>query len=518
MDLGFGNWVTVHASRYPSRPALADHDGSRSLTYGDLEARTNAVAASLSAKGIRRGDRVAMLTLNSIEMLEIYIACAKLGAIAVPVNFRLAPPEVEYVLRDSGAQLLFTSPALVPVAEAACTPETFVRERIVVPDAAMRAAGDGGGYAELLNGDPTRVVRDITHDDVCVIMYTSGTTGRPKGAMLTHGNFQWNAIHGLRFGSGVGYEDVCLTAAPLFHIGALGVQTLPFLYAGASTVMMEAFEPGAWIAAAERHRITMAFAVPAMWAAIAHHPSIDAADLGSLEFAITGGAPCPVPVIERLQSLGMAFTEGFGMTETSPNACYLPQDDVVRKAGSIGKPVMHMDFRLVRDDGSEAAVGEVGELVVRGPNVFVGYWDKPQATAEAIREGWFHTGDLGKIDEEGFYTLVDRKKDMIISGGENIYPIEVEQAMVRHPDVNEVAVVGRPDEKWGETVVAVVVRAEGSSLTAEDLIDWTRQQIAHFKSPRVVDFVDALPRNATGKVLKREIRAKYTESGTAVQR
>ena len=519
VDAGFGDWVTKHALRNPDRPALVSAETGQVTTYAELEVRTNRLADALSSEGVVRGDRVAMLTLNSVAMMEIYVAVAKLGAISVPVNFRLSAPEVRYVLTDSGAKVLFASTSLTALADAACAEGTAVQTRIAVPTAADRAAGAEGEYEDLLrSGKPERVTRLIDLDEVCVLMYTSGTTGAPKGAMLTHGNFQWNVFNGLGLGDGNNRRDITLSSAPLFHIGALGVHTMPYLYLGASTVIQEAFTPESWLELAERHRITNAFLVPAMWAAVLNAPSFATRDLSSLRTAVSGGAPCPIVVIEGMRALGVQFTEGFGMTETSPNASCLQPDEVVDHAGSIGKPLMHVEFRLVDETGEDVPIGEVGELVIRGPNVMAGYWKKPEATAEAMRGGWFHTGDLGRRDEAGFYTLVDRKKDMIITGGENVYPIEVEQVMYRHPDVGEVAVIGVPDTAWGESIVAVVARTPDGQVSAEELLAWTRDRVAHFKSPKRVEFVEALPRTATGKVLKRDLRELYGGAASAVNR
>lgn len=518
MDLGFGNWPTIQALRNPTRPAFIDADTGKTTSFVQLEERTNRLADALHARGVRRGDRVAMVTLNSPMVMEIYFAVAKLGAISVPINFRLSTSEINFVLQDSGATVVFASSTLAATVDAA-REGTFVRETIVVPVSAQRRVGEGLDHDRLVaGGDPARVVRDISHDDLAVLMYTSGTTGRPKGAMLTHGNFQWNAFHAFGFGRGLGREDVTVSAAPLFHIGALGIHTMPLAYIGGCTVIMEAFTPEGWLDVVERYRTTVAFLVPAMWAAVAQSPTVAQRDLESLKFAVSGGAPCPVVVMTALKDLGMEFTEGFGMTETAPIAACLAPEDTIDHAGSIGRPVAHVDFRLVDAEGHEVGTNTVGELTMRGPNVFVGYWGLPQASAEALRGGWFHTGDMGRVDEDGYYTLVDRKQDLIITGGENVYPIEVEQVIYQHPDVTEVAVVGAPDETWGETVIAVVVTRSESTLTADELLTFTRERIAHFKAPRRVEFVEALPRNATGKVLKRALRQTYGGTSIVVSR
>lgn len=518
-DLGYGSWISRHALRNGERTALVDDIGGVVTTYAQLEERTNQLASALSANGVQRGDRVAMLTLNSPQMMEIYVAAAKLGAIAVPVNFRLHSSEVAYVLEDSGASFLFHSTAFAQLAADATADNRRILRSVVVPTLSERTGGGGGDYEKFLaGGSPERVERDISHDDVCVLMYTSGTTGRPKGAMLTHGNFFYNAINGMGFDSGIGRTDITISAAPLFHIGALGVHTLPFLFVGGSVVITEAFSPDGWLEGVERHGVTKAFLVPAMWAAVAQSEAIKNTDLSTLRAAISGGAPCPITVIKALRENGMEFTEGFGMTETSPIAACLQPEDVVDHAGSIGRPVQFNDFQILDEEGHEVSVGDVGELCVRGPNVFVGYWGKPDETARALRDGWFHTGDLAHVDEQGFYTLVDRKKDMVITGGENVYPIEVEQVMHQHPEVLEVAVIGVPDDKWGERVMAVVVRTQDATVSAEELRQWTRDRIAHFKAPSEVRLAEELPRTATGKLLKRELRQELGGSDATVSR
>ena len=349
-------------------------------------------------------------------------------------------------------------------------------------------------------------------------MYTSGTTGRPKGALLTHDNHLWNVVNSLSFGRGLRETDVTVTVAPMFHIGGLGVHTLPLLYVGGTNVLLPSFDPLRTLEAMSRERATVQFMVPAMWAALMSVPGFDGFDLSSLELAVSGGAPCPLPVIDFFQGKGLPFQEGFGMTETAPLVSVLDADHVKEKAGSIGRAVFHVRARIVDDTDRDARTDDVGELVLRGPNVFAGYWGMPEATAEAFRGGWFHTGDLGRMDAEGFITLVDRKKDMIITGGENVYPIEVEQVLYRHDAVREVAVVGVPDDRWGETPVAVVALQDGTETTAEELIAYSRERLAHFKCPTRVEFVSELPRNATGKVLKTVLRQQHGGGEQAVRR
>ncbi|ALG85474.1 acyl-CoA synthetase [Gordonia phthalatica] len=517
-DQGIGNWPTIHRVRHPHRVALIDAANGAELTFEDLDLRTNALADVLRGMGIGKGDRVALVTLNSPQMLEVIFAVAKLGGVAVPINCRLQAPEVQYILGDSGARVVFSSPQTATVV-AAAVDGTDVAEIIEIPSGEQRTAGEPSRYEELITGgDTERAEADVAPDDLAMLMYTSGTTGFPKGAMLTHANHHWNAINNLVAVEGVGPRDISLAGAPLFHIGALGIFSLPLLYGGGTTVVLETFTPDAWLAAVERHRVTVAFAVPAMWAAIDAALAESETDLSSLRFGLCGGAPCPVVLIESLTRRGVRFAEGFGLTETAPIACVLDIEDTVRFAGSVGKPALHVDLKVADAQGAEVPRGTIGELLVRGPNVFVGYWNKPEASAEALRDGWFFTGDLATCDDAGYYRIVDRKKDMIVSGGENVYASEVEQVMHRHPAVGEVAVIGIPDDKWGESVTAVVAVKPDAEVSEADLITWTREQIAHFKSPRAVHFVDALPRTATGKILKRDLRKRWTEDGSAVQR
>ena len=517
---GIADWLVRRAARSPHAIALVDSDSRRRVSYAELEAEVASLAAALYADGLRRGDRLALLMENSVEMVRVLFAAASLGAIAVPVNFRLSAREISYVLTDSGASFFSISDALLDLAATSLESAEHAVRRVVVEQARPVA----GVPAVSVYQDPTQVPRRapdplVGLDDLCMIMYTSGTTGLPKGAMLTHGNMQWNAINCCTAGS-VGHSGmtVTLAIAPMFHIGSLGISVLPVLYAGGTVVTVRAFDPRRALELVQEHGVTTQFMVPAMWAALSRVPDFDRFDVSSVRYVLCGGAPCPLPVIDFYQRRGWQFLEGFGMTEASPNTLLLDAESVVSHAGSVGRPFMHVDVRIVDLDDHDVPVGEVGEVVLRGPNIFAGYWGKPLETDEALRGGWFHTGDLGRADADGYVTLVDRKKDMVISGGENVYPIEVEQVLYQHPAVGDAAVIGVPDERWGETVVAIVVPVEGTHPEAAELIDWTRERLAHFKSPRHIVFVDELPRTATGKVLKRSLREQVTGSAAAVQR
>ncbi|WP_453984660.1 acyl-CoA synthetase [Brevibacterium casei] len=511
-----GTWPSIHALRNPDRPALIDGNTGRQTTFRELDVRTTQLAAGLRERGLEAGERVAIFAINSPEMLEVVLAVAKLGAVSVMINVRLTAPEVKYILTDSGASRLFSSTALLPVAEQAVN-GTPVESILTLSMAEEREAGTVSDFDELLAaGAAAEPIlsngTEVDPDSPAVLMYTSGTTGRPKGAIITHSNLFWVSIYHNAFEKGLNHYDVSLASAPLFHIGALALYTIPGLYWGACSVILESFDPVKWIDLVEEHGVTKAFAVPTMWAAIAS--ALGDRSISTLDVAITGGAPCPLPVIETLQSKGVRFTEGFGMTETTAMASTLPTADVTAKLGSIGIPSLHVDFKITDAAGDPVATGEVGELLVRGPSVSPGYWNNPGATAEAFRDGWFHSGDLAVVDSDGYYRIVDRMKDMFISGGENVYPVEVEQVLYGHPAVAEAAVIGIPDEKWGETAVAFIVLDTEQTLTAEEAATGIRahaeQRLARFKLPKRFEFVDSLPRTATGKIRKVELRSNFS--------
>lgn len=520
MNGGIADWVTRRATRKGSAVAIIDGDRDVALSYSDLDGAIAGLAGALHTRGVRRGDRVALLMENSIEFVQVMFATVRLGAVAVPVNYRLSAAEIAFILTDSGATVLAISEPFGDLATQALADADTVRLVIgsipqVPSDSAFTTT-----TLEALAGShqPREIDHGIHDDDLCLLVYTSGTTGRPKGAMLTHGNMLWNAINSVTIGTGYCGSTTTIAVAPMFHMGALGLSVLPVLYAGGTVVSTRSFDPIRTLEMFQRYGVTTQFMVPAMWSALSRVPDFDSFDTTSMQFVLCGGAPCPLPLIDFYQSRGWKFMEGFGMTEASPNTLLLDHEFVLSHAGSVGRPFMHVDVRIVDDEDREVEIGEVGELVVRGPNLFAGYWGLPDATARAMRGGWFHSGDLARQDKGGFITIVDRKKDMIITGGENVYPIEVEQALYPHPAVADVAVIGVADELWGETVLALIVLEDGATATEQELIQFCRSRIAHFKCPRRVEFLDRLPRNATGKVLKRDLRAQRGASQSVVDR
>ncbi len=506
---GVGAWVRHLADQRADHDALV-FEGVR-YSYRDFNQRINRAANGLAGLGVGKGDRVAMLLLNSNAFLEVLFACAKLGAIAVPVNFRLSPAEVGFILENSEAATLVYHPVFAALARPG-RGNGFLNNVIAVAQRDHAAAAGDADYEALLAGaSDAEPEAQVLPDDPLMMMYTSGTTGRPKGALLSHGNATWNCIHAHISDMGVLRSDIVLNVAPLFHIGGLAVNTLTALHIGATVILQAQFDPVQVLKALESERVNKLFLVPAMWHALTLVPDFDDYDLSALRALTSGGAPCPIPVIEFFQSRGFKFYEGFGMTETCAGVCILGDADAVRKNGSVGKPLMYEQMRIVDETGNDVPQGETGELVLRGPNIFLEYWNRPDATEEAFRDGWFHTGDLARQDEEGFYYIVDRKKDMLISGGENVYPTEVEQVLYRHPKVQEVAVIGTPDERWGEVPMALVVPKDGNAPTLEELEAFCQDKLARFKTPKHLVVLDELPRTATGKVLKRELRKEYAE-------
>ncbi|MFJ3905027.1 long-chain fatty acid--CoA ligase [Streptomyces sp. NPDC090025] len=498
---GLGSWPARRARKTPHRTALLHR--STALSYGELHDRTTRLAHALRAAGVRRGDRIAYLGPNHPAFLETLFAAAVLGAVFVPLNTRLAGPELAYQLADSGSTVLLHSPGLAALADEAARAGGVTRTVI-------EAAGPA--YEALL-ADASDVPIDeaVAPSDVCLIMYTSGTTGRPKGAMLTHGNLTWNAVNVLVDHDLVA-DETALVSAPLFHTGGLNMLALPVLLKGGACVLVESFDAGDTLDLIERHRVTFMFGVPTMFDQVARQSRWPSADLSSLRLLNCGGAPVPTSLIATYQERGLTFVQGYGMTEASPGALFLDTEHARVKAGSAGVPHFFTDVRVVRPDQSPVDVGETGEVLIRGPHVMAGYWGLPEESAAAFRDGWFRSGDAARVDADGYVTIVDRFKDMIISGGENIYPAEVEDALLAHPDIAECAVIGIPDPKWGESARAIVVPRAGTAPEPAELLAALHGRLAKYKIPKSLILVDALPRTASGKLLKHHLRADFGDA------
>jgi len=474
----------------PDRVAVVH--GDESMTYRSLHERATRVAHVLARLGVSGGDRVAYLGPNEPAFLETLFGTGLLGAIFVPLNTRLAPPELAYILTDSGTSVLVHAPTHAEHAES-------LRDK--VPHVLDRE-----NYERLLADAPTRPVDEaVDQDDVAVIMYTSGTTGRPKGAALSHANVHWNTVN-LLIDVDLAGDEVTLVNAPMFHVAALNQTVLPTLLKG-GTLVLDSFDPVRTLSTIARHRVTYLFGVPAMFQAVAATAEWPAADLSSVRTMICGGAPVPEKVITTYQERGLVFLQGYGLTESSPSALFLRAAESDR-VGSAGTPCFFTDVRVIDADGEDTRPGEPGEVILHGPNVMTGYWGKPDATAAVLSpDGWLRTGDVAIVDDDGFLYIRDRIKDVIISGGENIYPAEVEDVLHRHPKVADCAVIGLPDEKWGEVGRAIVVARE--PVAPEELLTFLNGLIARYKIPKSVVFADTLPRTASGKLLKSALRKDY---------
>ncbi|MHB8771808.1 MAG: class I adenylate-forming enzyme family protein [Syntrophales bacterium] len=501
--MNVGEWVFKRSATYPEGPFLKDED-ERAFTNRQFNERVNRMAQALAAWGVGRGERIAVLMANSSEFLEIFFACAKTGAIMAPLNFRLAVPELAFILGDCAPRVLVYSADFSARAGELKTALPGVMRFLRHGGAEGADPPLADAVAAFPAAEPVPAA-EVTLDDPLFIMYTSGTTGDPKGAVLTHGNVLFGSINTV-VGCGIDRSFRSLVVAPLFHIGALGASALPILYAGGSLVLKGFTNASEVIELISRERINYLFAVPVMFQLLLKTEQWPTADFSPVRFFIAGGAPMPLEVIRKYQQdKGVFFSQGYGMTETF-RLTSLDLVDSIRKAGSVGKEMLHVLLRIVDDSDRDVAPGESGEIIVKGPNVFSGYWNKPVETAEAMRGGWFHTGDMGRRDEEGFLYIVGRKVEMIISSGENIYPAEVERAVQALPGVREAAAVGMPDRKKGEVVAVFVLLKEEAGLTEAALLEALRGKIAPFKIPKKVVFVAEFPRNTTGKILKKELK------------
>lgn len=484
-------------------------------TYAELQQRIDRLAGALRANGVCHGDRVGFLGLNQPAFFETMFAAARVGAIFVPLNFRLTGPELNYVINDAGMHTLIVDATHRPVidairAELPCR-RFWSADETVTGWPSIASMAEAGAGTPFVAGAPAGA------DEVAVIMYTSGTTGRPKGAMLTHGNLWWNNTNML-LTFDVLEDDVTLVVAPLFHIGGLNVTTLATLQKGGHVVLHRTFDPQRFIDDVAKFRVTSTFCVPAMLLFVSQQPNFAAADLSSLRTVVCGGAPVPEPLMRLYAGRGLLINQGYGLTETAPFVTLLTSEWGLAKLGSAGRSPLFTEVGLIDADGAPLTAPHTkGEVVARGPNIMKGYWNKPEATAAAIDErGWFHTGDIGYFDADGFLYIADRLKDMVITGGENVYPAEVESVLYEHPAIVEVAVIGLPDEKWGEAVVAVAALKPGATLDLEQLRAFATDRLARYKLPRRLELVSALPRNPAGKVLKYELRGRFGAAGRPI--
>ncbi len=498
----------------PEKPALILN--GTTLTYAELGAAVRRFANALVSLGVRPGDKVAVMVPNVPQFVIAYYGILRMGAVVVPLNVLFKGREVAYHLEDSDARALVT-PASFEEAQRGFDEVEGCECLVLVEESNDGGAREGAyGFDELLaDSSDEHEMHNTMPDDTAVVIYTSGTTGRPKGAELTHSNMFINAFCNGDKLVGLRENDVCMAVLPLFHIFGQTCVVNSAIYSGATTVLVPRFEPGAVLEAVQGAGVTVFYGVPTMYQYLLRHPDLDGYDTSSLRLGVSGGASMPVEVLKKFEErLGVTILEGYGLSETSPTACFNRSKER-RKIGSVGLPIWGTEARVVDEEDNEVLRGERGELVLKGHHVMKGYYRKPEETREAIRGGWFHTGDVATMDEDGYAYIVDRVKDLILRGGYNVYPREVEEAIYEHEGVAEVAVIGVPHEELGEEVRAVVAMKEGETATEEEIIAFARERVAAYKHPRSVVFVDDLPKTATGKILKRELAAAARETSAA---
>jgi O-succinylbenzoate-CoA ligase len=508
MQNNVGLFLTKRAFLSPDREAYVDGDLDLRLSFAELNARSNQLCNAFLASGIEKGDRVALLLMNSAEFVEAFFAMAKIGAVVVPLNWRLVPDELEFILKNAGAKrIIFGEEFLGSVTELHSRGDkTDLQQWLQVEDE-LAIAPFAESYQRFRDAaaddEPATGAAD---DDMLYIMYTSGTTGLPKGVVHTHATVTWALM---TMGATINYEDGdrFLGALPLFHVGALSPLTMN-VYRGITSVVMRSFDPSRAWQLIQDEKITVGLMVPAMLNFMLQVPNRPDFDYSSLRWMLTGAAPVPLSLLEAYEELGIGILQIYGLTETCGPACLMDAENATRKAGSTGRAFFHTDVRIVDEKGNDCPPDVAGEVLVRGGHVMTEYWNNPEATAKTVVDGWLHTGDIAFMDDEGFVTIADRIKDMIISGGENVYPAEIEAALMTHSDVVEAAVIGQKSEKWGESPLALVV-ASSEGLTEEAVLAHCKTKLAAFKRPKAVSFVDSIPRNPSGKILKRVLREQY---------
>ena len=501
------DWIRYHALNQPEKLAQVDLASGRKFTYAQMHDRVGRIAGMLKAHGIRRGDRVGFLALNSTDIMDFIFATWRIGGISLALNFRLTPGELEFIVNDAAPDFMLVDDVFTETAEALKS-MTDVKHW-------MRFDGIGGDTEfeqALAKAEPVLEMEELQPDDQCMLMYSSGTTGQPKGVIITHGMMLWTAIN-VQIGVGFTSESVNMSFMPLFHIGGLNVFAVPAAYAGGTSVIMRIVDVGAVLDTINDPDlgVTHFLGVPAIYNGLRQHPKMETTDFSRIEAAFAGAEAVPVELLKWWRGKGIVVQEGWGMTENCASGTLFRKDDPIEKLGSAGRIGMHSAAKIVREDGSEASRGEAGELWVRGKAVTPGYWNRPEANAECFVNGWFKTGDIARQDEDGYFYIEDRVKDMYISGGENVYPAEVENTLYELPQISEVAVIGLPDEKWGEAGCACVVLKKDQTLTLEEVLTHCKGKLATYKQPAHMVMMSALPRNATGKVLKYQLREKAPE-------
>ena len=495
--------LAKQADLRPNKIALVDPNTNRDFTYAQFNERASRFAEFMQTEwNIQKGERVAILTPNGTDYFEVLYACAKIGAILVPLNWRLAVPELQGILDDSKPRALIYDTAHTDAAKA------LAGEMFTLP-LTPGVKEDKNYEAALASASGKTIVMPATPlNETWYLLYTAGTTGKPKGVIQTHGMVLYNHLN-IAPAIDLTSQDTTLNLLPVFHTGGNNMYTNPTFIAGGTAIVPRAFDVVQTMNLLSM-RVTAFFGVPAMYLFMSQNPDFEKTDFSSMRSWACGGAPMPLSLLELYEKRGIMIQQGFGMTETGPTVFLVDEAHAVAKSGSVGKPQPWVDVRIVDQSGKDVAIGENGELLIKGPGVTPGYWQLPVITKQSFEEGWLHSGDVARCDDEGYYYIVDRWKDMFISGGENVYPAEVENVLFSNPAIGEAAVIGVKDEKWGEVGCAVVALKPNQTLTEAEVIEFCKARLAKYKVPKSVVFVPALPRNAAGKVLKTELRKQYT--------
>lgn len=505
------DWLERRAKLSPYKLALIDTLSGRELTYKEWNVQVNKTARFLqSALDIKKGDRITLLASNSVEYLDVLFACNKLGAVLQNMNWKLAVPEIEMLIKDMKPKgLIYSEEFFDAVYKLQLRNDLPSMEAFIAIGKKTREKDIHFSERESFR-DSAPDKPEVNIKDPWVICYTGGTTGLPKGAILSLENITWNAIN-TTMSWGIGQDDVAILNAPLFHTGALNVFTTPLVYAGGTSIVCKTFDVDQVFDLISSGLVSVFFGVPTMFSMMQHHSRWESADFSQIKFIISGGAPCPMPVFEKFWEKEVDFKTGYGLTEAGPNTFWLPAEDVQKKPGAVGYPLMQVELMLADISGIEITeAGIAGELLIKGPHRTPGYWNNPEATEEAIDEdGWLHTGDLAEFDEDGCYYVVGRAKDMYITGGENVYPAEVESVLYGHDDIAEVAVFGVPDRKWGEVGIAVLAIHSDAEIGRKELVEYLKERIARYKIPRYFEFIDELPKTGAGKINKKVLKEKF---------
>ncbi|MBS3786767.1 long-chain fatty acid--CoA ligase [Candidatus Bipolaricaulota bacterium] len=500
MEPDVGQILERRANLTPNKVGWVDWDQGKRLRYDELNRRANKAANCFREEhGIQKGDRVSVLALNGVHYSDLYFGLGKIGAILAPLNWRLAEPELEYILGDCEPEIVLYDDE--------CSEHTEELKGSYT-DANWIHLSEYEKALETASAERPEPSTPVKKEEPHAILYTSGTTGRPKGAMLPHRMILWNSVNTVT-SWGLTEDDIAPVVTPQFHTGGLNTVLTPLYHVGGRVVVTKEFDPEDTLRMVERESATVVFMVPVMFQMMSETDLFSRADLSSIRFLISGGAPAPESVKETYRERGLVFKEGYGLTEVGNNCFSETAAESLQKEGSVGKPVIHENARIADDQGDEVSPGEIGELLLAGPHVFSGYWKKPEETEEAFTDDWFHTGDLARMDEEGYFYIEGRKKDMIISGGENIYLAEVERVLKEHPDVADAALIGVPDETWGEVGHAIIVPSEGSQVDEEELEEYCENQIASYKVPKSFERAEKLPRNSYGKLERDRVEKKF---------